>query len=400
VTFFAYQALDTNGRLQRGVREAAAASHLRDELLRESLTPLKIRRGWSPLGRDRAGGLSDALAAELASDLGRFIRSGLSIVQALAVIESAGGYSRLVGAARRVRERVTAGEPLSEALASIRGETGRLLQSLARAGEMTGRLAEILEAGAAGLKATARLKQRVLTLTIYPAFVLVMTLGAMAVFALAVIPALEPAFAGLGEKLPQQTRVVLAASRVFRAALPTSLALLAVAALSIVVIPQLRRSMRNLLELVALSPVAGGVVRDMVFSGLARRLSIALAAGSPLLAAFAVSADAVSLVMIQKALLSRQPALRDGMQLSDLLAELSQTPEVLVRLVRVGETSGHLPKLLGEAADTLSTRAQERIERILAVMTPVLVVFIGALVALIMICVFQGLLSITEAVEL
>jgi type II secretory pathway component PulF len=399
MTLFAYQALDSKGRFHRGLREAVAATQLRDDLLREALTPVRISRSFL-LHRFEQGGVPDALAAEFSSDLGRFIRSGLSIVQALSVIESTGGKGRLVAIARQVRERVTAGEPLSDALKSVPGDSGRLLQSLARAGEMTGRLAEILESGAAGLKSTARLKQRVLTLAVYPAFVFLMTLAAMAVFALAVIPSLEPAFAGLGDNLPQQTRLVLVIARGFRAAMPISTAALGIAIVLVGVVPRFRRGFRRLLEAVALSPLAGGVLRDVIYSGLARRLSIGLAAGSPLLAAYFVAVNAISVGKVRTELLSRQPALRDGKQLSDLLAEVAFTPPLLVRLIRVGETSGRLPSLLGEAAESLSMRAQDRIERTLAVMTPLLIVLIGALVALVVISVFQGLLAITDAVDL
>jgi general secretion pathway protein F len=401
VTAYAYTGVDSAGRAVKGRREATNETSLRDALVAERLTPLTIVEtgaGWRP--STMRYDLSEAAAASFAGDLARFLGSGLSLGQTLQIIQNTAEAPRLAALAGHLRDELMQGAPLSSALQAVPGQTGRFLQSLARAGEATGRLTEILAGGAAALRASAALKRRLLTLLIYPAFVLAMACGAISLFAFAVLPALEPAFAGVSAQLPPATRAVLAGGRVLRVAAPFLAGALGLCIAALIVSPQARGLVRRAGEAVLLTPIGLGILQDTVFASLAQRLAVALKAGVPTVAAFRVSVDAVGVTPLRNALLAQEGRMREGAKISEVLKACRHTPVLLISLAQVGETAADLPRVLGEAGETLSTRAQEKTERVLALLTPAIVLLVGVVVGSIVLMVFQGLLAISSAVDI
>lgn len=396
---YAWRGVDAQGRPVRGKREAASETQLRDLLLGERVTPTAIDAAEAPAWAPTIGGrVGQAEAGAFAADLARFIQSGLSLSQSLQIMETSAEKPALAALAHRLREELMSGRPLSAALATIPGQSGRYLQSLAKAGEATGRLADILTGGAKALRAAAATRRRLVTMIIYPLFVLAMALGAILLFAFAVLPALEPAFEGTGT-LPATTRLVLAGGAALRLAAPLLGALAAGMILALVVLPAARAlALRGLYAL--LSTRAGlGILPDTVFGGLAQRLSIAIAAGVPLATAFRVSVEAIGVDPLRKALEAEEPRLREGARLSDVFAAIPATPRMLLALTRVGENAADLPRVLAEAGETLTARAQEKTERLISLLTPAVVLLIGVMVGGVVLVVFQGLMSISDMVD-
>jgi general secretion pathway protein F len=399
VTAFAFRAIDQGGRPVRGRRDAADVAAVRDRLLAERLTPLSI----APVGRRwrREAGdlrLSEAAAAAFLAELARFLQSGLSLGQALSIVETTTETPVLGRLAARLRADLMAGVALSQSLAAVPGQVGRFLASLARAGEATGKLVEIFAGGAAALAAGAALKQRLTTMAIYPAFVLAMACGAIGLFAFAVLPALEPAFDSVGATLPLSTRIVLGAGHVLRDGFPYVLVAIAAAA-ALGFAPAVRRVVGRWFEALLATPLGLGILQDSAFAGFAQRLGVALAAGVPARLAFRVAADAVGPASIRAALLAQGQRLGEGVKFSQALEAVPQTPRLLLGLVRVGEASADLAQVFTEAGAMLAQRANERTERALALVTPAIVLAVGLIVGGVVLVVFQGLLAITSGID-
>ena len=397
---YAWRGMDAAGRPARGRREGLSEAQVRDALLAEQVTPTSITASRQAFAPARAGlSLNEAQAAAFAADIARFLKSGLSLGQTLQIVETTSEVPVLARLAAHVRGELMAGRPLSAGLSAIPGQTGRYLQALAKAGEATGRLTEILAGGASALKASAATRQRLLTMIIYPLFVMAMAAAAILLFAFAVLPALEPAFAGVGE-LPATTRAVMAGGKALRLAAPV----LGLAVLALVLALALSRAVRDqairLLHRLMLTRAGFGVLPDTVFGGLAQRLSIAVGAGVPLATAYRVSVEAIGVEPVRLALEAQEPRLREGAKLSEVFRAIPFAPPMLIGLTKVGESASDLPRVLGEAGDALAARAQEKTERFLSILTPAIVLLIGLVVGGIVLVVFQGLMSISDMVEL
>lgn len=391
---FRYSALDPAGKSVSGSAFAHSAAELRDQLLETRLQPLRIRPALFQ-GR-RALSLSDGEAARLAKDLAQLLTSGLSISQALALLQ-ARETPKLASIARELRSRLAAGEPLSMALACAQGQPARFLQALARAGEASGRQAEVLGEGAVSLAGADALKKRLITLSVYPAFVVLIAFGSIAVYAYAVLPALEPAFAGLGDQMPPQTRLVLQFGTVIRTVMPMLALSAGGAAIALTISARVRTATRNLVAGLLL----GGrrsPFRDFVFSGLASRLAVMLKAGVPLAPAWRLAREPISIGRLAGAVAAQDGRLMEGAKLSDAFGAVPGTPPDLIHYVALGEQSGQVARALGDGAAALSTRSQQTLERWLSILTPLVIVAVGALVGLITLMVFQGLLAVGDAV--
>ena len=400
MTDFAYKGFDSAGKVVRGRREAATETQVRDGLIAENLTPLSITPVPTLLGANNSFAIPEAAAAAFAADVARFLKSGLSLGQTLQIIETTSENPRTARLAGQVHADLMTGRPLSAALGVVPGQTGRFLQALAKAGEATGKLADILEGGAGALRSSSALKQRLLTLLVYPAFVFVMAIGAVMLFAFGVLPALEPAFQSVSTTLPPTTAAVLNGGKFLRFVAPylgmTALAGGAVLAL----VPAAREACMRGLYFLMLTPLGMGILADAVFASLAKRLSIAIRAGVPIATAFRVSIEAIGVDPIRRSLEAQEERLREGAKISDAFRSTPHAPQMLIGLAKVGETSADLPKVLAEAGDTLSARAQEKTERFLAILTPAIVLGIGLMVGGIVLVVFQGLMSISDLVAL
>ena len=107
-----------------------------------------------------------------------------------------------------------------------------------------------------------------------------------------------------------------------------------------------------------------------------------------------------SLAGVRRQLEQLGERLRDGAPLSETLDATRLAPPDLIRLIQVGERSDDLGRMLEEAGQSLAARAQEKAERLLAAATPLVVVLIGALVGTVTLLVFQGLMAVTDAVDI
>lgn len=398
MTRFRFEALSPTGQSVRGLRAAPDAASLRRELERERLTPLKISASRLP-HFDPPSALSETEAGRLAVDLARYLRSGLSVTQSLSLLEETAPL-RPRRAITRIRERVLSGEPLSQALEKVAGSSNRLLPSLAAAGEASGRLADVLDTGGKAMLTSAALKRRLVTLSLYPAFVMVIAVAAIGLYAFAVLPALEPALGDLTGELPTATKLVIVGGRVLRQVLPLLGLGIVLCGLVLAVSAAARSWARERIGNLLMSPLTGSVMKDIVFSGLATRMAISLRAGVALPAAYRASVDAVSLDGVRRRLGQLGERLRDGAPLSETLDATRLAPPDLIRLIQVGERSDDLGRMLEEAGQSLAARAQEKAERLLAAATPLVVVLIGALVGAVTLLVFQGLMAVTDAVDI
>lgn len=393
---FRYTALGTDGRRHRGVSYAAEASALRDRLLDARLHPLVIRPALlQQRGRLR---LTDAEAARLGRDLAQLMTSGMALAQALALLETR-ETARMSAIAREIRQRLIAGEPLSRALEVADGAPARFLQALARGGEASGRQSEVLAAGARSLAAADQLKKRLITLCLYPAFVVLVALGSIAIYAYAVLPSLEPAFAGMGGDIPPQTQAVLTFGAVVRILMPIATAASAGLAVALVLFAPVRRLAGDLVARLLMRGKRSPL-RDFVFANLAARLAVMLQAGVPLAPAWRLAREPVTMASLSRALAAQDERLMEGVRLSEVLRRLPACPPDLIHYVLMGEHSGQVAPALNDGSSLLGARSQEAIERVLSVLTPLVIIVVGGMVGLITMMVFQGLLAVGDAVAL
>ncbi len=398
---FSYQAIARDGSSLSGTVEADGRELAIRQLRARGLTLTRLDQGAGaeveagrPGGRGARVKRDDILA--VSSELAVLLRAGLPLDRALRVLIDMAGAPALRALLQDLLKSVKGGSSLSQALQPYEGLFGSFYLNMVRAGEASGRLNEVLERLVGYLQDAQRTRESVVSALIYPAILLVVSILSVAVMLGFVVPQFETLFEDLGEGLPLLTRVVIAAGD-FIAAWGWLLLLLAAGAglywrRWASSAEGRQRLHARLLDL----PVAGGILLQFELSKFARTAGTLLGTGVAPLKAIAIAIDTVDNVVVREALGVLPPAVKSGRRMSAALAESPRFTPMVVQMVRVGEESGSLDRMLLELARVFDEHVQSGVKRGLALLEPVLILFMGFVIAVIIIAILMGILSVND----
>lgn len=398
MTLYRYRAATTAGVLRTGALDAASPADALDQLRRLGLRPIEAAPA-SPGRRTAEGGPRPpplALARAL-GELAVMLDAGVALDRALAVAADTAEDARVRAAFARLLERVREGAPLSRAMAEDKGAGfPPVAAAMAAAGEANGRSADALSRLAETLERAEALKSTIVSALVYPALLLVIATGVVALMLLWVVPQFEGLFADAPGQLPPITVAVLAASRAARA-----YGLWAVLALTLGAVAVWRWTRRPqarlaLDRLVLSLPQVGAVVRRAETARFARVLSSLVGGGVALPEALAIACGSLANTDMRAAVAKVAEGLRRGGGLTQPLAASGALPAVALSYLRTGEETARLGPMLGRLADMLDRDVRVRIERMIAVLTPVVTVAMGAIVATVIASIMSAIIGFDD----
>ena len=392
---FQYRAVGRDGRTRDGVIEAEREDAAARQLRAQGLTPLRLvsgsaaaeRRG-KPVNREDVRALTHELAV--------LLRSGLALDRSLRVLAEMAQKPALAQLLADVLKDVKGGKALSTALEGHGRLFGGFYISMVRAGEASGQLDDVLERLAGYLQEAKATRDSVISALIYPAILLVVAVLSIVLMLGFVVPQFESLFADMGEALPALTRLVLAAADAI-AAWGWLLALVVVAATLLfrrwAATPEGRLSLdRRTLGL----PLAGPLVFEFEMSKFARTAGTLLGNGVGMLRAISIASSTVHNRALAAALEALPPAVKAGRRISSALDETGLFTPMVIQMVRVGEESGRLDALFLELARVFDEHVQAGVRRSLTLLEPVLILFMGFVIAVIIIAILMGILSVND----
>lgn len=396
---FRYEAIDPGGRERRGVVEAETARAARDRLRADGFTPTAV----APVAatRDALSGvrLDAATTALVTRQLATLVQSGMPLDQALAAVSEQADNPRAAKIIGVVRTQVMAGEPLPSALARFPRTFSTLYRGLVGAGTETGRLGEVLARLADYLDARFALRQKFAVALIYPALVMVVAAGVIAVLLVYVVPQVVSVYQQSRQILPLLTRALIATSDFFRVTGWYWVAAL-VAAAALIMWRWRSDSFRARVHTWLLRvPGAGRLAASLDCARYASTLAILVGSGAPLLRSLAAASDVVRLIPIAAASRRANTLVREGVPLSRALREQRAFPPVLVHLVANGEESGALAPMLVRAAQELEREAERRLAWLAALIQPTLIVAMGAIVLVLVLAVMLPIVTMNQLVR-
>ena len=312
--------------------------------------------------------------------LRHLLRAGVPPAEALgdvAALEPAGEKRRLW---RDVATRVEAGATLSAALAAHPGELDETAIALVRAGEASGRLAELLEELEAYLRWRHELAARLRTVTLYPLFATLVLLGVVGFLLGYVVPSLAAFLTQGGRALPWHGTLLLwLADGVSRSAVPMAAALGSVGALAalFVAFDGRGRYCRDVVLLRTGPP--GRLIAALSTARWARTTALLYGSGVELGDALAVAEGTLGNRALRRELAGARAAMLAGERLGPALAGCRSVPPSLARLVRAGESAGALEPALRHGASQLQLASRHAIARFEALIGPALLCVTGAL---------------------
>lgn len=398
---FAYRALDAQGRELRGQLEAAGEVEAARELVRQGLVPLEVGLMNAPAGAvhgpqgrvvPRSASLADRLG--LVQELSTLLGAGISLSEALPTLASAYAAQALGPPLVKLGDAVRAGAHFSDALRDSGLDLPPYVLALVQAGEASGELAAALADAAAQMDYERSVAQELRNALVYPS-VLVLA-GAVAVFI--VLVGVVPRFASLLRSsradVPALSKWVIEAGVYVQQHL-LLFGLGAVALAGAMVYALAAPAVRSrLLQACAGLPVLGPWLMRVEIGRWATVLSRLLGNRVPIVTALGLSTSALRLQRLRRDLTHAGSEIERGKTLTEVLAVLGWFPATRLNLIRVGERSGELPRMLATLGAMETEAARTLQKRVLALIEPVAILIIGAVIGVIMVAVMMAITSL------
>ena len=392
---FSYKAVGRDGKGREGVIEAEGPELAQRQLRSQGLTLLKLEAGSA----NEAAASKPPTRQEILSmttELAVLLRAGLPLDRALKVLIDMAAQPSINALLSDLLKSVKGGRAFSAALEPHEDVFGSFYVSMVRAGEASGQMSAVLDRLVLYLENAKANRDTVVSALIYPAILLVVSVLSIVVMLGFVVPQFESLFEDMGEALPPLTRLVINSAD-FIAAWGWLLAILVVGAGIFLRRwasteegkTTLHRRMLNL-------PLAGGIVFEFEVSKFARTVGTLLGNGVSLLKAISIAIDTVDNRVIKDSLQVLPPAVKAGKRMSVALEETKMFTPMVIQMTRVGEESGSLDKMMLELAKVFDDHVQSGVKRGLALLEPVLILTMGFIIAVIIIAILMGILSVNN----
>jgi type II secretory pathway component PulF len=390
---YAYRAIDPRGRRMRGRLPGSSPEAVVRDLEGQGLLALNVeeakegQNGGSPrFGRRRA-------VLEFTRAVASLLPAGMPLARALAA-----GTTAAPGSVRptleSVRSKVERGEELAGALASHPDLFSSLYVGIVRAGEKSGSLDTAFQRLTDHLERESELRSKLVSMSIYPALLGLVGIGAVLVLVLFVLPRFSDLLLSSGAALPATTAAVVGVAT----AVQEEWWILAIQPpLVAVLLGWLRTTdggrragARALVHL----PLVGAWRRQHLGAGFARMVGELLAGGAPLLLALEDARDCMTDSVVQAETDRIRVAVREGSSLHGAIGQGGLFPPVLAQLVALGEDAGRLADFLLKAAELLEKKTERTLERLVALVEPAMIVGFGGIVAVVALALLQAIYGV------
>ncbi len=398
---YAFKGRNRLNELVAGEREATSQDELRALLRREQIVMTQATEKGREISIPKLGRRKKVKAKELAVFTRQFsvmIDAGLPLVQCLDILAEQQQNPFFKDVLRQVRQSVEEGSTLFAALDKHPKVFDKLYTHMVEAGETGGVLDLILQRLATLIEKVVKLKRSIVSASIYPAAVILVAIGAIAVIMIVVIPQFQQIFLGLlgpGEELPLPTRIVMAISGFLAGwgGLGLLVALIASGA-GISYYYKTPKGRWQIDALMLKTPIIGSILRKVAVARFSRILSTLLSSGVPILQSLDITAKTAGNVIIEDAILKVRAGVERGENFVDPLKATDVFPHMVSQMVGVGEQTGALDAMLGKIADFYEEEVDTAIADLLGLMEPVLIAFLGITIGSIVISMYLPLFTL------
>jgi general secretion pathway protein F/type IV pilus assembly protein PilC len=339
--------------------------------------------------------------ADFCSQLADLLTGGVAMLESIAILADATENPKLKEAALRIGEAVSQGETLDQAMSKEKAIFSDLTLSMIRAGQEGAFLEEALQRTAVFLRKQDEMRSKIVSALTYPLILGVVGTVIVSVMIVFMVPKFQPFFDRLeqsGNGLPAVTVILLGASHVLM-----RYGVLVVAGLigiGVLLYRLLKTDLgRRWLDTTKLKlPLLGAVFHDAAVSRACRVLGTLLRNGVPLLKSLKISSASTGNILLEEAMLRSAENVTAGDSLSKPLAASGLIPPQVMAMIRVAEESNTLDEVLVKVADRIDGRIERRLEVLVRLIEPMMLVLIGCLVMFVIVGVLLPVFDLNASV--
>jgi len=398
---FAYSAINALGAESAGQITAPDLNSARELLRQRGLRPVALSE-LGAVGADKSKQKKVKLRSlqVFSRQFATMIDAGLNIVASLVILEQQTDDSRLAVVIREVRSDVEGGMLLSQAMARHPNAFDRLYISMIEAGEAAGILHTVLDRVAVQIEKEMKIRRRVKGAMIYPMVVLTFAILTLIGMLLFLVPVFQHIFSDLGGDLPTLTKGVVAASNLVRG---YWFILFPAMGLSIWGFRRWKKTPagRQVWDRFKLR-VPGGigkVVLKVTMARFSRTLATLVAAGVDIIKALEISGTTSGNWVVESALAEVRAKVHQGVPIAEPLIENPVFPPLVSQMVKIGEETGELQKMLDKIADFYEDEVDTSIASLTSIIEPLMMMGVGAIIGIIVIAMYLPMFKLLQLVQ-
>jgi len=402
---YAYKALDSAGKQQKGVMEADTPRQIRQQLRDKGWTPLTVEEVQQREAKQAKGvslfqrGVSPADLALITRQFATLVRTGTPIEEALLAVSRQTEKVRLSNMLMAVRAKVKEGHPLAAAMADFPHVFNELYRATVSAGEQSGRLDAVLERLSDYTETAHALRQKFQIALIYPALILLVAVGVVTGLVVYVVPQIVGVFEGMGQDLPWLTVALIALSDFLQSSGLYLLAGIIAAAITFALMLKREGPKRAFHAILLRLPLIGKFVRGTNSARFARTFSILATSGVPVLDAMRIAGEVVTNLPMRTSVDQAAKKVREGTAIHKALDDSGYFPPMMVHLIASGEASGNLDEMLERAAATQEREVETMLGVLMGVFEPVMIVVMGAVVLVIVLAILLPIIELNQLIK-
>ncbi|MFH1600471.1 MAG: type II secretion system F family protein [Pseudomonadota bacterium] len=378
---FIWEGTDKRGVKMKGENQSKNANLLKAELRKQGINPTVVRTKSKPLFGAAGKAVSPREIAVFSRQIATMLQSGVPMVQSFDILASGQKNPRMSNMLIDIRDNISGGSSLSEAMARHPVQFDLLYRNLTRAGEQAGVLDTVLDTVATYKERTEALKGKIKKALFYPAAVIAVALLVSAILLIYVVPQFEAVFQGFGADLPAFTQMIVNASRFMTSYWWLVLLIAAGSFFGFLFLYKRSEALQRTLDRLMLKlPVIGQILHQSAIARYARTLALTFKAGVPLVEALETVAGATGSIVYNDAVKRIREDVSVGYQLNVAMRQVGIFPHMVVQMTAIGEEAGALDTMLLKVAEFYEQEVDNSVDALTSLLEPFIMVVIGTLV--------------------
>ncbi|MEP6342658.1 MAG: type II secretion system inner membrane protein GspF [Maricaulaceae bacterium] len=404
---FDYTAIDQSKARQKGTVSAGSAREARASLRDRGLKPITLRPAKQSRANQSGSSSDDGSQkrskkvshkdlTQATRQLSILIGAASPVEDALHVVAQQFDKSDMRQKLLSVRGQVMEGARLSRAMKNAGGTFPDLYTAMVASAETSGQLAPVLDRLAEDLEAAQAIRRKIMAAIVYPIVLSIVALIVVVIMLISVVPKVVSQFQNFGQELPWLTRAVIASSDFLKAYGILIFVICATIFIGFRFALRQESFKRKWHSALLKGPFIGGLIRMLNAARFSRTMSSLIASGTPALTAMEAAQYTLQSLPMRDAVVKAGDKVRGGMAMSKALRQEKVFPPLVVQMLAGGEASGDVGQMFGKSADYLEDEFESIISIFLALLEPLIIIFLAVIVLLIIGAIFLPILKLNS----
>ena len=398
---YKYVARDSKGIQKRGIAQAASSTDVISHLQEQGFTPISINEISAGASKSRRGNrykrIKSADLSALCWQLATMVEGGIPITVALDTIAEDAEHSNLEPILRSISEKVKKGESFSDGVAEFPKVFNKLSYALVLAGETSGNMGEALGKLADYFDSRDKLARKIKGAMAYPIFVMAFIVIIVIFIMAFIVPRFVTIFDTLGGELPAFTRGFMAFYDILRYNLIYIIGSVSALVTFCVVFNKTKKGHHFFSKAVLRLPLFGKVLTQAFIAIFCKTMSTLLAAGVSVLEVFDVLSGMTGNDIIKSAITQARENIVEGLNISSSMAATGFFPNMVIKMIQVGEESGSLSTVLEKTSEHYERKVDSTVNTMTSLLEPIMIVSVGGIVSIVVIALYLPIFSMSAS---